>query len=74
MSIFAVAAKKQVVNLVVGAFGCGAFKNDPETVAKAWKKATEDFNFPGMVIEFAVYDGPYSNNFEIFKKVFELSK
>ena len=74
MSIFAVAAKKQVVNLVVGAFGCGAFKNDPETVAKAWKKATEDFNFPGMTIEFAVYDGPYSNNFEIFKKVFELSK
>ena len=70
MKIFAVAAKKKVDNLVVGAFGCGAFRNDPETVAKAWKKATEDFAFPEMTIEFAVYDGPYSNNFEIFKKIF----
>lgn len=73
MKIFAVAAKNKVDNFVVGAFGCGAFRNDPETVAKAWKKATEDFNFPGMTIEFAIYDGPYSNNFEVFKKVFELS-
>lgn len=73
MKIFAVAAKNKVVNLVVGAFGCGAFRNDPETVARAWKKATEDFNFPGMTIEYAIYDGPYSNNYEVFKKVFELS-
>ena len=72
--IFAVAAKKGVKNLVVGAFGCGAFKNDPVVVAKAWKKATEEFAFPGMTIEFAVYDGPYSHNYEVFKRIFELSK
>lgn len=70
MKIFAVAAKKQVKNLVIGAFGCGAFKNDPCVVAKAWKKAIEDFNYP-MIFEFAIYDSKYSNNYEIFKKVFE---
>lgn len=71
MKIFAVAAKKQVKNLVIGAFGCGAFKNDPCVVAKAWKKAIENFNYP-MIFEFAIYDSKYSNNYEIFKKVFEI--
>lgn len=70
MKIFAVAAKKQVKNLVIGAFGCGAFKNDPCVVAKAWKKAIEDFNYP-MIFEFAIYDSKYSNNYEVFKKIFE---
>jgi len=70
MKIFAVAAKKQVKNLVIGAFGCGAFKNDPCVVAKAWKKAIENFNYQ-MIFEFAIYDSKYSNNYEIFKKVFE---
>lgn len=71
MKIFAVAAKKQVTNLVVGAFGCGAFKNDPCVVAKAWKKAIEDFNY-SMIFEFAICDSKYSNNYEVFKKVFEI--
>lgn len=71
MKIFAVAAKKQIENLVIGAFGCGAFKNDPCVVAKAWKKAIEDFNYP-MIFEFAIYDNKYSNNYEVFKKVFEI--
>lgn len=71
MKIFAVAAKKQIENLVIGAFGCGAFKNDPCVVAKAWKKAIEDFNYP-MIFEFAIYDSKYSNNYEVFKKVFEI--
>lgn len=71
MKIFAVAAKKQVENLVIGAFGCGAFKNDPCVVAKAWKKAIEVFNYP-MIFEFAIYDSKYSNNYEVFKKVFEI--
>lgn len=71
MKIFAVAAKKQVENLVIGAFGCGAFKNEPCVVAKAWKKAIENFNYP-MIFEFAIYDSKYSNNYEIFKKVFEI--
>lgn len=68
--IFAVAAKKGVTNFVVGAFGCGAFKNDPNVVAKAWKQATDEFDYP-MNIEYAIYDGPHSNNYEVFKRVFE---
>lgn len=29
--------------LVLGAFGCGAFRNNPEVVAKAYKAAMEVF-------------------------------
>lgn len=71
--IFKVADKKGVDVLVAGAFGCGAFKNDPEVVAKAWKLAAAEYQGNSLKkVVFAIYDGPYSNNFEIFKKVFEL--
>lgn len=70
--IIAVATKKGVTNLVLGAFGCGAFRNDPETVARALKDAITEMKVPELNIELAIYDGPYSNNFEIFKRVFEL--
>lgn len=69
--VLAIAARKGVVNLVLGAFGCGAFKNDPETVALAWKAAVDQMRLD-MNIEFAVYDGLHTNNFEVFKRVFEL--
>ena len=57
--------------LVLGAFGCGAFQNDPEVVAAAFKKALEDFPKVFRCIEFAVYCPPQgSRNYEVFKSVF----
>lgn len=64
------AAAKKADVLVLGAFGCGAFRNDPEVVARAYKTALQEFPKVFRKIEFAVYCPPgYSRNYDIFKRV-----
>ena len=66
-----VAAAKKADVLVLGAFGCGAFQNDPEVVARAYKVALSEFPKMFKRIEFAVYCPPGgSRNYEVFKKYF----
>lgn len=67
--IFEVANKNCVDYLVLGAFGCGAFKNNPEIVAKAYKDVIPLYARNFKVIDFAIIDGKYSNNYEVFKRV-----
>lgn len=67
--IFNVANGKGVDYLVLGAFGCGAFKNNPEVVAKAYRDVIPEYINNFKVIDFAIIDGKYTNNYEIFKKV-----
>lgn len=65
-----VAAHKGADILVLGAFGCGAFENDPEVVAKAYKTAIEVFPKAFSKIEFAVYCPPSgSRNYDVFKRI-----
>ena len=64
------AAAKGADILVLGAFGCGAFRNDPEVVARAYKTALQEFPRVFRRIEFAVYCPPGgSQNFDIFKRL-----
>ena len=64
------AAAKKADILVLGAFGCGAFENDPEVVANAFKTAIGVFPKVFEQIEFAVYCSPRdSQNFDVFKKI-----
>ncbi len=64
------AAAKKADILVLGAFGCGAFQNDPEVVAKAYKTALKVFPKVFQQIEFAVYCPPGgSKNYNMFKKI-----
>lgn len=57
--------------LVLGAFGCGAFRNDPQVVANAYAKLMEEYSEAFDEIEFAVfYRGSESANYEAFKKLF----
>ena len=66
------AAAKGADILVLGAFGCGAFQNDPEVVARAYKVALEEFPKVFRQIEFAVYCPPGGGrNYEVFKRVLE---
>lgn len=56
--------------LITGAFGCGAFANDPHTVAEAWRDAVSDYGKIFSAIEFAVYCRPYeTDNLKIFERI-----
>ena len=68
--IFRIAAANGAEVLILGAFGCGAFKNDPETVAKAMKKACEEYRKYFEIIDFAIKKGRKSSrNYEIFSAI-----
>jgi len=63
------AAAKKADILVLGAFGCGAFENNPEVVARAYKTALHEFPKVFDRIEFAVYCSPKSSrNYEVFNR------
>lgn len=63
------AAAKNADVLVLGVFGCGAFENNPEVVARAYKIALEEFPKVFKRIEFAVYCSPYDDtNYQVLKK------
>ena len=60
--------------LVLGAIGCGAFRNPPEEVVKCWQEVLGEAEFAGgwfKEIWFAVYDRRNEGNFEIFKEAFD---
>ena len=68
-NILNVAVKNEDDYLILGAFGCGAFRNNPEIVAKEYKDVLQDYMYCFKVIDFAIIDGKYSNNYEIFKRI-----
>ncbi len=68
-----VAAHKGADTLVLGAFGCGAFQNDPEVVARAFKTALQVFPEVFDRIVFAVYCPPGGSlNYDTFYRVLHM--
>lgn len=67
-----VAAANGADALVLGAFGCGAFRNDPRVVARAYKTVLRDMGPYFQQAEFAVFcvPGRESENYLAFKKEF----
>lgn len=56
--------------VILGAFGCGAFQNNPEVVAQASRNVIKDYLHAFRNIEFAVYCSPRDErNFRIFERV-----
>lgn len=57
-------------NLILGAWGCGAFANDPEVVAEIFKESLDKFKEFFDHICFAVYDPrPGEPVFKTFKEI-----
>ena len=64
----AVANGAQVI--ILGAFGCGAFKNDPAVVAQAYANILPEYLHYFRTIEFAVYCRPHDDsNYRAFKEI-----
>ena len=70
MRILDVAAANGAEAIVLGAFGCGAFRNDPKVVAAAAKAVVADYLHAFRTIEFAVYCRPGDTaNYDAFANV-----
>lgn len=68
--ILTVAAENDNTIVVLGAFGCGAFKNDPYVVAQAYSEVVPDFDGHFVAIHFAVYCPPsHQTNYRAFQKI-----
>ena len=65
--IFDVAVQNKVDVLVLGAFGCGAFRNSPAVVADVMLTLAKEYEHAFKTIEFAVYCPPFDDtNYRIF--------
>ena len=70
--ILRVAAANNVDALVLGAFGCGAFENDPNSVSKAYADVLPEYGQYFRLVEFAVYCRPEeTENYDAFKHTLE---
>lgn len=68
--ILHLAASRHVAAIILGAFGCGAFANDPWAVAEAYRDAVAEYGQYFKYIEFAVYcHSNETENYDAFKSV-----
>jgi uncharacterized protein (TIGR02452 family) len=71
--MLSMAADNNVENLILGAWGCGVFKNDPKVISRLFREVIET-RFSGYFknIVFAVINDHNSvdNNYNIFKDTF----
>ena len=68
--ILNIAAKKENAVVILGAYGCGAFRNPPDIVASAMRQVIEEFRYHFRVIEFAVYCSPREGpNYQVFQQI-----
>lgn len=66
------AAARGAEVLILGAFGCGAFRNDPAVVAGAMAQAIREYRRAFRTIEFAVYCPPgREENLHAFRSALE---
>ncbi|KAL1872085.1 hypothetical protein Daus18300_004454 [Diaporthe australafricana] len=71
MLVLRMAAARGHDRLVLGALGCGAFRNPVEEVAECWKEVLEQDEFKGgwwKEVCFAVLDPKKEGNFEVFEQ------
>lgn len=73
--IFRIAASNGAEVLILGAFGCGAFCNPPEIVAKAFYDVQKKYENYFETIEYAVFCGGHeTQNYEGFCEAFGAKK
>ncbi|MBU7569314.1 MAG: TIGR02452 family protein, partial [Flavobacterium sp.] len=70
--MLAIAAKNEIEILILGAWGCGVFRNEPKEVAQLFKEIiSEKYSGAFQKIVFAVYDTSEKKlNFKVFEDIF----
>jgi uncharacterized protein (TIGR02452 family) len=72
--MLSLAAKHGVRNIILGAWGCGVFKNDPETISLYFHEVLVQECYSGLFnqVVFAIINDHNSvgNNFGIFNNQF----
>ena len=69
--VFVTAIKEGAETFILGAFGCGAFRNPPEVVARVMKALCDKYSHYFKTIEFAVFcTKRNTRNYEVFCEVF----
>ena len=69
MNIFRTAYKNGYDTLILGALGCGAFKNPTHQVVELYNEAIAKFNGCFKYIAFAVLDSRHDDNFDQFNEL-----
>lgn len=59
-------ASTRCSNLILGAFGCGVFGNNPEVVATIFKDELKNYHFNNVIFSI-----PEGENYNVFEKVFK---
>lgn len=76
--MLSLAIKNDIKNIVLGAWGCGVFKNDPNTISTLFHEVLIDENyhrsFENVVFAIINDSNSHSNNFSIFEKKFQKSE
>ncbi|MBA3685317.1 MAG: TIGR02452 family protein [Planctomycetes bacterium] len=70
--VLALAAQARIRHLVLGAWGCGVFRNPPETVAPLFREALSDLSWSRAFtsVVFAIYDpSPQRATFAAFQRI-----
>lgn len=72
-TIFRVALLNNHSTLLLGAFGCGAFGNNPYDIAICFKYILNELEFKNVFknIYFGIIDNQRTNNFSVFKQILE---
>ena len=72
--IFDVAVQNKVDVLILGAFGCGAFRNNPKVVSKVMISLAKEYQYAFKVIEFAIYCKPHEDSRNYLEFIHESEK
>lgn len=72
MKILGLAKEEKQDAIILGAFGCGVFKNDVEMVARLFRECLEDERFKNQFekVVFAIYEGNSNQQYTTFQNEF----
>jgi uncharacterized protein (TIGR02452 family) len=67
-------AKEKINTIILGAYGCGVFGNDPDYIARWWKELLIDKGYGAFSNKalFAVLDKSEGENIRAFEKEFKI--